>query len=276
MEDQEQPEPLPGQAEPEPTSEPEKRTESLSDKNNLPPIQSATPKPIEPPKEEPPSFSADYDTKENKLDDNDLDAEDLKTFSDVGDEGQGELEYFYVLLVECWEDVDTEGTDCVSVADLGNILNSLLNDEVIDFYQPEDLEMLAADMDADGSGYIPKLEFLDVMFRRQHGHAVQMDSSELGHKFVKLAKPGDKVGLDFTDKELEEAFKVFSLNQDRFGAKNIRAVMMAVDEMDVSAFDARKMIEAAATTPESIEQQSITFEEFKKMIKWTPEDEENQ
>jgi hypothetical protein len=49
----------------------------------------------------------------------------------------------------------------------------------------------------------------------------------------------------------------------------------AVDEMDVSAYDARKMIEAAVTTQESIEQESITFEEFKKMIMWTPEDEEN-
>lgn len=261
---------LPGQAEPEPTSEPEMRIPSVPDKNKLPPVQTTAPKPSEP-------LSADHDTKENKLDEakseglNDEDVEDLKTFSDADDQGQGELDDFYNLLVECWEDVDTEGADFVSIADLGKIMNSLLNDEVIDFYHPEDLEMLAADMDADGSGYIPKLEFLDVLFRKQHGHAVQMDSSELGRKFVKLAK----TGIDFTDKELEEAFKVFSLNEERFGAKNIRAVMMAVDEMDVSAYDARKMIEAAVTTQESIEQESITFEEFKKMIMWTPEDEEN-
>jgi hypothetical protein len=62
----------------------------------------------------------------------------------------GELDDFYTLLVEHWEDLDTEGADFVSIADLGKIMNSLLNDEVIDFYNPEDLEMLAADMDADG------------------------------------------------------------------------------------------------------------------------------
>lgn len=268
MEHEESSESLPGQL----SAESEAQSTSESGKLSLPPIQSAAPKSnaeFANEKDEATSFS-----QENKFDDpksedlaNDVD-EDLKTFSDEDDEGQGELEDFYTLLIEHWEDIDVEGTDYVSVEQLRDILDALLSDEVIDHYQPEDLEMLAADMDADGSGYIPKLEFLDVMFRRQFGYAVKIhDSTPTGHQFVRL---GD-APLDFSEKELEEAFKVFSLNENEFGANNIRAVMMAVAEMEVSAFDAKKMIEAAVTTPDK---QSITFDEFKKMIQWTPADEE--
>jgi len=38
----------------------------------------------------------------------------------------------------------------------------------------------------------------------------------------------------------------------------------------VRALDARKMIEAAASAPDK---QTITFEEFKRIIYWTPENE---
>ena len=44
----------------------------------------------------------------------------------------------------------------------------------------------------------------------------------------------------------------------------------AVAGQTVRALDAKKMVEAAATTPDK---PTITFEEFKKIIFWTPESE---
>jgi len=48
------------------------------------------------------------------------------------------------------------------------------------------------------------------------------------------------------------------------------SLLQAISETEVRALDARKMIEAAASAPDK---QTITFEEFKRIIYWTPENE---
>jgi hypothetical protein len=48
-------------------------------------------------------------------------------------------------------------------------------------------------------------------------------------------------------------------------------VWQAVAGQTVRALDAKKMVEAAATTPDKT---TITFEEFKKIIFWSPESED--
>jgi len=194
------------------------------------------------------------------------DEDDLpQTFSDDGDV-EAELEAFYTIITESFEDVDVDNVGLISVEQLGTILDQLTEEGVLNQYQPEDLEMLAADMDIDGTHLIPKGEFIDVLFRREQGYVVQEKGTE--HTFHLIGK----APMDFTDKELEEAFSVFDIKQaGKFGAKEIRGVMQAVAETDVKALDAHKMIEAAASTPD---QAAIDLEEFKRIIRWTPGDEE--
>jgi len=66
-------------------------------------------------------------------------------------------------------------------------------------------------------------------------------------------------------------FEYKSTNTDANAAgREIRAVMKAVSDMDVSAYDANKMIEAASGGASD----TITFDEFKAILSWTapPED----
>ena len=88
-------------------------------------------------------------------------------------------------------------------------------------------------------------EFKDVLVRRQQGY-------------------------DFTEMELKEAFDVFDVNgQNEIGVRELRAVMQALCEVDVRALDGRRMIEAACGD----EKKTVTFEQFKAMIRWSKEDE---
>lgn len=61
------------------------------------------------------------------------------------------------------------------------------------------------------------------MFRREMGYIVKAKNEhEVSYH------PIGKAPIDFTEKELEEAFKVFALGESEFGAKEIRGVMEAV------------------------------------------------
>lgn len=182
-------------------------------------------------------------------------------------DGEAELEAFFELLTESFYDVDETLSGSISFEDLEKIMKSLMEEELLQNYQPEDLEMLAHDMDVNENGQIPYDEFIDVLFRLEQGHIVHRNpNSDPPRTYESIGQ----APVAFTDKELEEAFKVFSLGKSEFGSKEIRGVMQAVAGKTVRALDAKKMVEAAATTPDK---PNITFEEFKKIIFWTPESE---
>ena len=62
-------------------------------------------------------------------------------------------------------------------------------------------------------------------------------------------------------------FEYKSTNTDANAAgREIRAVMKAVSDIDVSAFDANKMIAAASGGASD----TITFDEFKAILYWVP------
>jgi Ca2+-binding EF-hand superfamily protein len=142
-------------------------------------------------------------------------------------------------------------------------LDDLLEDGAINYYDQNDLQLLGNDMDSEGSGYVYLAEFIDVLFRREQGYIMS-----LNQRGKRQYTQCGKAPMDFTFEELEEAFKVFDVAQRGvFGKKEIRAVLKAVDDTDVSDFDACKMIEGASLTPGK---DTITFEEFEAILCWSP------
>ncbi|KAJ1483808.1 hypothetical protein T484DRAFT_2556492 [Baffinella frigidus] len=115
--------------------------------------------------------------------------------------------------------MDIENSGVITVEQLGQVLDSLVEEDVILPCTDEELEILV---------------------RRQQGY-------------------------DFTEIELKEAFDVFDVNgNNEFGARELRAVMQALCDINVRALEGRRMIEAACGD----EKRNITFEEFKAIIRW--------
>ena len=149
---------------------------------------------------------------------------------------------FHELLTESFKEVDIEDQDYIEIHQLRGVLDVLVEDEVIKPFCEAELEQLTADMDAFNSGKISLSEFLDILTRRAKG-------------------------ADFTDAELEEAFKCFKVEEKEvsFGAKELRQVMAALCDVEISAKEADIMIQGAAKEPG---QTHITFEEFKSILYW--------
>ena len=176
---------------------------------------------------------------------------------------RAELEAFYTMLLEAFQEVDLELAGIVTVEQLGSILDDLHEDGAINYYDQNDLQLLGNDMDSEGSGYVYITEFIDVLFRREQGYIMS-----LNQRGQRQYTECGQAPMDFTFEELEEAFKVFDVAQRGvFGKKEIRAVLKAVADTDVSDFDACKMIEGASLTPGK---DAITFEEFKAIMCWSP------
>jgi len=162
-----------------------------------------------------------------------------------GEPEKEELEALLEILTEAFNEMDVENSGVITVEQLGQVLDTLVEEDVILPCTDEELEILANDMDIDRSGLIPLEEFKDVLVRRQQGY-------------------------DFTEIELKEAFDVFDVNgQNEIGVRELRAVMQALSEVEVRALDGRRMIEAACGD----EKKTVTFEQFKAMIRWRKADE---
>jgi len=63
---------------------------------------------------------------------------------------RAELEAFYTMLLEAFKEVDLELAGVATVEKLGSILDDLHEDGAIDYYDQNDLQLLANDMDSEG------------------------------------------------------------------------------------------------------------------------------
>uniref|UniRef100_A0A7S0HCV0 EF-hand domain-containing protein n=1 Tax=Hanusia phi TaxID=3032 RepID=A0A7S0HCV0_9CRYP len=188
-----------------------------------------------------------------------------KQEGDNFEESEEELRDFVEMCIEAFNEVDVDATELIGTEQLGVVLGELVDQEVIPPYNDEDLTILACDMDVEGNGFIPRREFLDVVLRWAKGYKMTADKhGKLSFTF--LGPPP----VDFTATELEEAFNLFDVKRTgAIEASHIRSVMKAVDDMDVTSLEARKMIEAAAG---DALKESISLEQFKSILSWQPSD----
>jgi len=91
---------------------------------------------------------------------------------ELAEDATAELEAFYTILLEAFQEVDADQSEVVTAEQLGTILDALQDDGVLNYYDPSDLELLASDMDTDGTGYISQKEYVDVLFRREQGYII--------------------------------------------------------------------------------------------------------